>query len=118
MEQSANDALLKDAQIEQLKEMCAIGMGQSTSDAAGCTNKALRGGDGGKIKLCSSDGCTYFVQTGGCVRNMEQSSKDTAAMDAQTMPSKEECALSMAQRSNYAAAKDFGSQPCSERFAR
>eukprot|EP00984_Skeletonema_dohrnii_P009991 scaffold3859_cov77-Skeletonema_dohrnii-CCMP3373.AAC.1 len=101
MEQSANDALLKDAQIEQLKEMCAIGMGQSTSDAAGCTNKALRGGDGG-----------------GCVRNMEQSSKDTAAMDAQTMPSKEECALSMAQRSNYAAAKDFGSQPCSERFAR
>jgi len=64
--------------MEPSKEECALGIGQSSNDAA--------------VKDVEMQ-----LRKEECVGSMEQSSNDVAAKDVQMEPSKEECAEGMEQ---------------------
>ena len=87
MEQSANYAAGKDAQIKLSKEKYALGMGQRSKDSREeCTNHAQKGGvcvrHGAKVKRnqCSREGCTNQAKKEEFVWDMGRTSTQTQTM--------------------------------------
>ena len=65
-------------------------------------------------------GAIIKLREKACAKNMGQreNTNDAAVMDAQTFPSREECASGMVQRSNDAAVKVVQIKPSREACAR
>uniref|UniRef100_A0A7S2M596 WRKY19-like zinc finger domain-containing protein n=1 Tax=Skeletonema marinoi TaxID=267567 RepID=A0A7S2M596_9STRA len=80
--------------------------------ADGCTNRVVSGGvctrHGAKKKLCSTEGCTNQVKQGGVCWRHGAKKICAAGKDAQPMLSKEECASSMEQNGQTRSATEMG----------
>eukprot|EP00984_Skeletonema_dohrnii_P016336 scaffold7233_cov157-Skeletonema_dohrnii-CCMP3373.AAC.1 len=68
--------------------------------------KVGRDRDGRYRKICTAEGCTNLAMQGECALSMEQRSNFAAVMDAQILPSKEECAVDTEQSSQCSVVKD------------